>query len=86
MRKTIETLETAIQEAIEQLQDAFDTLQAVDREIDVQKDVALKANPISATKEQMRKLARMQVNCTISATDLKIQIERLKNQLPKGNE
>ena len=86
MRKTIETLETAMQDVVEQLQDALATLQAVDREIDVQKDVALKANPISATKEQMRKLARMQVNCTISATDLKIQIERLKNQLPKGNE
>jgi len=86
MRKTIETLETAMQDVIEQLQYALATLQAVDREIDVQKDVALKANPIGATKEQMRKLARMQVNCTISATDLNIQIERLKNQLPKGNE
>ena len=79
MEKTIKTLETSIHEAIEQLQDVLETLQAVEREVDVQKDTALKSKPIGATQLQLKQLARIQVSCFVSATDIQLQIDRLKN-------
>jgi uncharacterized protein YeeX (DUF496 family) len=83
MNKTIETLRTSMQDAVQQLQDVLQTLNAVHREIDVQKDIALNSKPIGATEKQMRQLGNMQVNCFMSATDIQQQIDNLTNSINK---
>ena len=72
-----------MQDAVQQLQDVLETLTAVHREIDVQKDIALAAKPIGATERQMQQLGNIQVNCFMSATNIQQQIDKFVNSLKK---
>ena len=83
MEKTIKTLKTPMQDAVLQLQDVLETLTAVHREIDVQKDIALTSKSIGATEKQMQQLGNMQVNCFMAATNIQQQIDKLINSIKK---
>ena len=83
MEKTLKTLKTSMQDAVQQLQDVLETLKAVHKEIDVQKDIALTSKTIGATEKQMQQLGSLQVNCFMSASNIQQQIDKLTNSIKK---